>query len=91
MCHDVPLPRSRVIPPACLSHLVLPWVAADVEVVKASTGKKIKTIEDQVAKNFLNCLMWLKDVCLQDMAVLHDIYPNLPVFKAHLVNHFEDW
>ena len=85
------LPRSRVIPPTCLSDLVLPWVATDVEAVEGINRLNKKNIKDEAAKNFLDCLMWLKIVYLQDMALLQGVYPNLPVFKAHLVFQHPEW
>ena len=50
-----------------------------------------KETVDQAAKNFLDCLMWLKVVYLQDMALLQGIYPNLPVFQAHQVFQHPEW
>ena len=85
------VPRSRVVPPACLADLVLPWVATDLEMVEGINRMKNKNTQDAAAKNFLNFLMWLKIVYLQDMALLQGIYPNLPVFKAHLVFQHPEW
>ena len=85
------VPRSRIIPPACLADLVLPWVAADLEMVEGINRGNNKTTQDTAAKNFLDCLMWLKVVYLQDMALLQGNYPNLPVFKAHSVFQHPEW
>ena len=85
------LPRSCVTPPACLADLVLPWVATDLEMVEGINRMKNKNTQDVAVNNFLDCLMWLKIVYLLDMALLQGIYPNLPVFKAHLVFQHPEW
>ena len=85
------LPRSTVIPPKALTDAVLPWVEHDHQVVaarnKSSTNKDDR---DMSVEGFLETLLWLKVVFLQDMALLCEKNPSLPVIN-HEVFKFAEW
>ena len=84
------LPRSRVTPPTSLTDSVLPWVAEDLRKVEILCKNPNVKIHDHSAKNFLENLMWLKVVFLQDSAILQQQYPEFPVFH-HAVFRSPEW
>ena len=84
------LPRSRVTPPTSLTELVMPWVAEDLRQVEILCKNKNDKIHDHSAKNFLENLMWLKVVFLQDMAIMRQQFPDLPICD-HPVFKSPEW
>lgn len=84
------LPRSRVTPPTSLIDEVLPWVAEELRKVEVLNQHPNVKMHDISAKNFLDNLMWLKTVFLQDMAILTLQYPGLPIFD-HPVFSLPEW
>ena len=84
------LPRSRVTPPTSLTDVVLPWVAEELRKVEVLNQHANVKVHDISAKNFLECLLWLKTVFLQDMAILTLQFPGLPIFD-HPVFNMPEW
>ena len=84
------LPRSRVPPPLALTACILPWVAPELEKIKAWNRTANKLTSDTSAEGFLSALVWLKIVFLQDMALLQQLHPALPIF-THQVFSLPEW
>ena len=84
------LPRSRVPPPLALTAKVLPWVAPELEKIKAWNRTADSTNSDKSAEGCLEALTWLKVVFLQDMALLEVSHPDLPIF-LHEVFRLPEW
>jgi hypothetical protein len=69
------LPRAEFVPPASLQRQVWPWLDGWLERIYAQAqGKGWKegglAEEDRAAASFLKLLKMLRDVLLQDLAVL---------------------
>ena len=84
------LPCSRVFPPLALTACILPWVAPELEKIKAWNRTANKYTSDMSAEGFLEALVWLKIVFLQDMALLQHLHPALPIF-THQVFSLPEW
>ena len=84
------LPRSRVPPPLVLTACILPRVAPELEKIKAWNRTADKLTSDTSAEGFLQALVWLKIVFLQDMALLQHLHPALPIF-THQVFSLPEW
>ena len=84
------LPRSRVSPPNALTATVLPWAEPELEKITAWNLGNRKELSDMSAQGFLEALVWLKCVFLQDMALLQRLHPSLPIF-THPVFLLPEW
>ena len=82
--------RSRVPPPPALIAVILPWVELELGKTRASNLTRSKETCDLSAVGFLETLVWLKCVFLQDMAVLQKVHPSLPIF-THDVFSLPEW
>ena len=83
------LPRSRVPPPPALIAVILPWVEPELGKARASNLTRSKETCDLSAVGFLETLVWLKCVFLQDRRCSKNfthLYPSLPTTFFHFPN-----
>jgi hypothetical protein len=89
------LPRSHVKPPVSLAKQIWPWIDGWLKRTHArAQGKDWKAgglpDDDQAAAGFLKLLLVLRDVFLQDAALLQLRFPELPLWQHSVFQH-ADW
>lgn len=67
-------------PPPALLAQVFPWVEAEL-VALAACQLDYRFAQDVALRNFLEVLVWLRTVLLQDVAVLYMMFPNANIFS----------
>lgn len=67
-------------PPSELGALIFPWVEQELAALDVRQRSN-RFAKDIALKNFLELLVWLRRVLLQDAAVLYTRYPNAVVFR----------
>ena len=74
------LSRLRVIAPQELTDAVHPWVEVELEKIKShNRAMDDPDDRDMSTEGFLETMVWLKVVFLQDMAILGVQFPKFPI------------
>ncbi len=85
--------HRHVDPPSELCQEIFPWVESELAAYSARLETVGAAATDYSLKNFLNLLLELRVILLQDAAVLQSKYPDLHLWKyapfnSHLFHNF---
>lgn len=75
------LPRSRITPPEELLQMIWPFVDKEYQRLLERNSNGTPDERDISAQAFLETLIWLREVFLQDHVFIQDNYSTLPVFQ----------
>ena len=67
-------------PPADLLSQVFPWIEEQQRALE-ERSQADRLMQDIALRHFLELLVWLRRVLLQDAALLFGLYPTAPIFK----------
>jgi len=73
-------------PPSDLITQIFPWVEKEQDTLRARQESRRRNGQDVALSKFLELLLYLRHVILQDVAVLLNKYPDCPLFKHAPLN-----
>ena len=75
------LPREQIKPSIALQRKLFPWVEDEEERMKGGKGKRPAREQDLARLDHLELLKAVREVLLQDLAVLRDHVPDMVLFS----------